>query len=290
MARPTYDAVIVGAGPNGLVAGNVLADAGWRVLVLERNDVPGGAVRSAEIFGPGFTTDLFSAFYPLAAASPVFRALALEDHGLVWCHAPAVLAHLLPDGRAAILSRDIVETASSLDAFAPGDGARWQDMVRRWARLEDQLLGSFLGPFPPIRAGLSLLRRLGFADAVRFARLSALPVRRLGDEQFRGDGARLLLEGSALHSDMPPHDAGSALFGWLLTMVGQRYGFPVPRGGADQLTAALVRRLTSAGGEIRCGEAVDRIVVVQRRARGVRTALGELIVATRAVLADVDAP
>jgi phytoene dehydrogenase-like protein len=282
--------VIIGAGHNGLVAGNLLADAGWRVLVLERNDVPGGAVRSAELFGPGFTSDLFSAFYPLAAASPVLRGLALEDHGLRWCHAPAVLAHLFPDGRAAILSRDITETASSLDAFAPGDGQRWQDMVRRWARLEDQILGSFLGPFPPIRAGLALLRRLGLGDSVRLARLGALSVRRLGDEQFRGDGARLLLEGSALHSDVSPHDAGSALFGWLLTMVGQRYGFPVPRGGADQLTAALVRRFTSAGGEIRCGEAVERIVVGQHRARGVRTVMGELIAATRAVLADVDAP
>src|SRR5436190_6681903 len=95
-AHDTVDAVVIGAGPNGLVAANALVDAGWDVVVLEANDVVGGAVRSAEVTAPGFSTDLFSAFYPLAAGSPVIRDLDLADHGLVWCHAPAVLAHVLP--------------------------------------------------------------------------------------------------------------------------------------------------------------------------------------------------
>jgi phytoene dehydrogenase-like protein len=108
----TVDAVVIGAGPNGLVAANLLADAGWDVLVLEAADQPGGAVRTAELIEPGFRSDLFSAFYPLGAASPILRALRLEEHGLRWVHAPAVLAHVLPDDRCALLSRDLDRTAT----------------------------------------------------------------------------------------------------------------------------------------------------------------------------------
>src|SRR3954470_3557419 len=101
MAGPTTashaDAIVIGAGPNGLVAANVLADRGWRVIVLEANAEPGGAVRTGEITAPGFRNDLFSAFYPLAAASPVISGLDLEAHGLTWTHAPDVLAHPLID-------------------------------------------------------------------------------------------------------------------------------------------------------------------------------------------------
>src|SRR3954452_3180507 len=124
-----YDAIVVGAGHNGLVAANLLADAGWSVLVLEAQSTPGGAVRSADILGPGYTTDLFSAFYPLGAASPVLRGLRLQEYGLQWTHAPAVLAHLLPDGRSVVMSRDLEATAASVDAFAPGDGDAWRELV-----------------------------------------------------------------------------------------------------------------------------------------------------------------
>src|SRR5215211_2528777 len=105
------DAVVIGAGPNGLVAANVLADAGWDVLVLEAAPEPGGAVRTAEITAPGFHNDLCSAFYPLGAGSPVIRERDLESHGLHWRHAPAVLAHVLPDDRSVLLSRDLDRTA-----------------------------------------------------------------------------------------------------------------------------------------------------------------------------------
>src|SRR4051812_45318131 len=126
----SHDAVVIGAGPNGLVAANLLVDAGWDVVVLEASPQPGGAVRSADDFpAPGFTGDLFSAFYPLAAASPVLDRLDLDRYGLTWTHAPAVLAHVFDDGRAAVLSRDLDATAASVDAFAPGDGDAW----RTWA-------------------------------------------------------------------------------------------------------------------------------------------------------------
>ncbi|HTE63556.1 MAG TPA: FAD-dependent oxidoreductase, partial [Solirubrobacteraceae bacterium] len=117
------DAVVIGAGPNGLVAANLLADAGWEVVVLEAQPEPGGAVRSAELTLPGFTHDRFSAFHPLAAASPHIRRLGLDRHGLRWRRAPIVVADPAADGSVALLSSDQEETCASLDAFAPGDGA-----------------------------------------------------------------------------------------------------------------------------------------------------------------------
>ncbi|MFJ7998322.1 phytoene desaturase family protein [Streptomyces sp. NPDC096310] len=284
------DAVVIGAGPNGLVAANLLVDAGWSVEVLEAQDEPGGAVRHDRGVDPEFASDLFSAFYPLAAASPVLAGLDLEREGLGWSHAPKVLAHPLRDGRCAVLSRDLEETAASLEAFAPGDGAVWKGLWEVWEALRPGILDAMFTPFPPVRAGARLALRLRGAGGLRLARTMALPVRRLGEEEFRGEGGRLLLAGNALHADLAPEATGSGGFGWLMSMLGQTYGFPVPTGGAGALTAALVRRLARRGGAVRCGERVTEVVVRGGRAVGVRTAGGEGVAARKAVLADVSAP
>ncbi len=284
------DAVVVGAGHNGLVAANMLADAGWRVLVLEATAEPGGAVRTAELAAPGYRSDLCSAFFPLAVASPAIRALDLERHGLRWRHAPAVLAHAFPDGRHAVLSRDVEATAASLAAFAPGDADAWRAEFAFWRRVRDDVLDAILRPFPPVRAGRRLLRDLGAGEFLRLARMLTLPARTLGAERFAGDGARVLLAGSALHTDLGPDDTGSGVFGWLLTMLGQDVGFPVPEGGAGAITGALLRRLARRGGRVDCDRPVTEVLVAGGRAVGVRDAAGEPVRARRAVLADVPAP
>ncbi|MGW6486767.1 phytoene desaturase family protein [Streptomyces sp. NPDC055056] len=284
------DAVVIGAGPNGLVAANLLADQGWSVEVLEEQDVPGGAVRHDNGVADGFTSDLFSSFYPLAVASPVLAALNLEREGLRWTHAPSVLAHPLSDGRCAVLGRTVEDTAASLDAFALGDGDAWRELHAVWERLRPDLLDALFTPFPPLRAGARLAMRLRAGGGLRLARSLALPVRRLGEEEFEGEGGPLLLAGNALHADLAPETAGSGGFGWLMSMLGQTYGFPVPRGGAGAITEALVRRLTGRRGAVRCGERVEQIVVRDGRAVAVRTAGGETVPARRAVLADVSVP
>lgn len=290
MTAEAVDAVVVGAGPNGLVAANALADFGWDVLLLEANDTVGGAVRSGEVTASGYISDLFSAFYPLAAASPVIRDLQLADRGLKWVQAEKVLAHALPDGRAAVLARSADQTAAGLEEFGSGDGQAWLDMFAGWQHLRDPLLDAMFTPIPPIRSLLSLLRRTKVSGALDLARLAVLPVRRLGEENFTGIGGPLLLTGNAMHADVPPQAAGSGVFGWLLAMLGQDVGFPVPEGGAQNLASALRARFESLGGQVRTGTRVTSVITSGGRALGVRTAGGAAIKIRHAVLADVDAP
>ncbi|MFD4728367.1 phytoene desaturase family protein [Streptomyces seoulensis] len=284
------DAVIIGAGPNGLVAANLLADQGWSVEVLEAQDRPGGAVYSDRGVHPDFVNDVFSSFYPLAAASPVIDGLRLEDEGLRWTHAPRVLAHPLADGRCAVIDRDLDVTAEGLDELCPGDGRSWRAQAGTWDRVGHDLLQALFTTMPPVRALAGLGLKLRGGGALRLARSMLLPVRRLGEEEFDGEGARLLLAGNALHADLGPESAIGGGFGWLMSMLGQQFGFPVPVGGAVGLTDALVSRLERRGGVIRCGEPVTRIVVERGRAVAVRTAGGDTVPARRAVLADVSAP
>jgi phytoene dehydrogenase-like protein len=279
--------VVIGAGPNGLVAANVLADAGWSVAVLEAADEPGGAVRTASLTLPGFDHDLCSAFYPLAAASPVLGELELDVR---WRHAPSVLAHVFPDDRHVLLSRDLDATAGSLATFDARDADAWRAEFARWQQVRDDVLDAILRPFPPVRAAGRLLRTLGSAELLRLIRMLTLPARRLGAELFHGEGARILLTGNAMHSDLGPDQAGSGVFGWLLTMLGQEVGFPVPEGGAGRITDALVARLVARGGRVECGRRVTKVLVAGRRALGVRDAGGELVRARLGVLADLPAP
>ncbi len=283
----TYDAVVVGAGPNGLVAANRLLDAGWSVLVLEEQPEVGGAVHSDRSVHPDFVHDTFSAFYPLAAASPAIRSFALEDHGLRWAHAPAVLGHPRPDGSWALLHRDREVTARLLEDDAAGDGEAWLELCSQWDRVGPSLVGALLTPFPPVRHGVGLLARLRSVGGLDFVRTLLAPASELGRARFRGEAARLLLAGNAGHADIPLDAAGSGVIGLLLCMLGQTVGFPVPEGGSGQLTQALARRARAAGGEIRCDTRVARVSTADGRATGVVTAGGERIAARRAVVADV---
>lgn len=291
MSRDTADAVVIGAGHNGLVAAAMLADAGWDVLVLEAQPEPGGAVKSAELF-PGYISDLYSAFYPLSVASPALQALQLEDHGLRWTHAPAVVGHprsAVDDG-APVIYRDIDRTAAELERHHRGDGERWCALFEQWQRIKVPLIASLFSPFPPVRGVLQLLHRLGTGDALRLAHLLLLPAGIMSEQLFEGDAARLLLLGNAMHADVPIDAAGSGVMGYLLIMVAQDGGWPVPVGGAGQLTAALVNRARAAGARVECCREATGIDVNGGRAVAVRTADGATLRVRRAVIADTSAP
>lgn len=287
----TADAIVVGAGPNGLVGAILLADAGWDVVVLEAQATPGGAVRTEELCEPGFHSDVFSAFYPLGAGSPVLTELDLESHGLRWRHADLVVAHPASDGTCASLSRDLDETAASLDAFAPGDGDAWRRLYAYWERFGPHLVSGLFNPFPPVQAFASIAAAAGSPKGMlEFVRFGLLPVRRLGEEEFDGAGGPRLLAGNALHADLTPDSAGGGLYGWVLCGLGQQVGWPVPEGGAGNLAKALLRRLETAGGRVECNAEVVRVLTSGGAVSGVRTADGRELRARRAVLADVGAP
>jgi phytoene dehydrogenase-like protein len=287
----SVDAVVIGAGHHGLVGAAMLADAGWDVLVLEAQPEPGGAVRSAELT-PGYITDLFSSFYPMTAASPAIAALHLEDHGLRWSHAPAVVAHPAgaTDDDPPVLYRDAARTAAEFARREPADGENWWRVVGLWDKIRAPLLDALLSPFPPVRPALRLLSKLGTADALRLVHLLVQPANTMVDRLFDGEAPRALLLGNAMHADVPLDAPGSGAMGFLMTMLGQDVGWPVPVGGSGQLTAALVNRACAAGAQIECNQNVARVEVRAGRAVGVTTTDGRTVRARRAVLADVTAP
>jgi phytoene dehydrogenase-like protein len=281
-----HDALVVGSGPNGLAAAIELARAGRRVLVLEANERPGGAVATEELTLPGFQHDTFSSVYPAGVASPVFARMPLERHGLRWIHPAACMAHPLPDGKAVALYRDLDRTAASLDAIHPGDGARWRAFAAPFLAHFDALRDTMLGGFPPLRGPLRLTAGVGPRGMLDFTRLLATGAQAFGERLFAGEGSRAWLYGSAMHSDVPPAGRGSAIAAAYMNLLGHGVGWPSPEGGAGMLAGALVSYLGELGGMVRTGARVIKLAVERGRVVGVELAGGERLTAPL-VIADV---
>jgi phytoene dehydrogenase-like protein len=282
----SYDALVVGSGPNGLAAAIELAGCGWRVLVLEASGRAGGAVASEELTLPGFVHDTFSAVHPAAAASPVFARMPLERHGLRWVHPRACLAHVLDNGRAVGLYRDVDDTVASLEAIHAGDGERWREFAAPLVGDFEPLRDTMLSGFPPLGGPARLTAALGPRATLGFARLLLTPARSFGERLFADDGTRAWLYGSALHSDAPLTARGSAMAAAYMMLLGHGAGWPSPEGGAGRLSDALVSHLRELGGEVRTGAEVTRIVVERGRAVGVEINGGEPV-GSPTVIADL---
>jgi phytoene dehydrogenase-like protein len=236
-AKQSYDAVVVGAGPNGLAAANALAGWGKSVLVLERALTVGGGARSAELTLPGFTHDVCSAIHPLAAASPYLRTLPLVEHGLHWIDPPLALAHPFDDGTAATLERSIEATADSLGA----DGEAYLRIFKPFEGNAHELFVDILGPLKPPHHPL-LMTRFGL-DAVRSAS-------GLAKSRFSGVRARAMFGGLSAHSMLPLERAATAATAMVLAILAHSAGWPIPRGGAQTISDALATTLRERGGEI----------------------------------------
>jgi phytoene dehydrogenase-like protein len=273
-------ALVVGSGPNGLAAAIALAEAGRDVTVLEAADRFGGAVATEELTLPGFLHDTFSSVYPATAASPVFARMPLEHHGLRWIHPRRCYAHPLPGGRAGALSVDVDETAAALDALHPGDGEAWRRFVTPYVEHFGAWRETMLHGFPPVRGPLQLLATQGITGMLDFAKLLLMPARALADRLFADGGSRAWLYGAAMHGDVPPTSAGSAIAAAHLNVMGHAVGWPSPEGGAGRIAAAMISYLRSLGGTVRTGAPVARIGVERGRAVGVELAGGERVSGT----------
>ncbi|AKT40850.1 phytoene desaturase family protein [Chondromyces crocatus] len=278
----TPDALVLGAGPNGLVAAATLARAGLSVLVLEAESEPGGAVRTGELTLPGFRHDLGAAFFPFGQVSPAFVPLDLAGAGLVWRHAPLDSAHPAPDGTCASIARDHHATALSLGE----DAEPWQRIATWHARTRERMLDALLSTLPALRP----LLRFGPLNLLRLAEVALSSGRGFSSRTFRSEAARRIIPGLALHTDVGPDDPCGAIVGFMLAVLASSAGFPVPEGGADAITRALVHRIEEHGGSIRVNARVDQILVRQHRAAAVRLTNGEEIPAARFIIADLAAP
>lgn len=241
---PTYDAVIVGAGPNGLAAAVALTQRGLRTLVLESAGSVGGGLRTSELTLPGYRHDVCSAFHPMAMGSPFLRTLPLEKHGLRWVQPDLPLAHPVTVDQTVLLDRDIDATAAGLGEDGPVYRRILGRMVSDWDRLEEHLLGPLTRlPRHPV-------------TLARFGVESLLPARAAA-RRFRTAEARALFAGCAAHSFLPLTRPLSASFGWLLLMLAHRHGWPIAAGGSQAIADAVAAHLLDLGGEIETGRHVD---------------------------------
>jgi phytoene dehydrogenase-like protein len=233
-----YDAVVVGSGPNGLAAAIRLAQEKLSVLVLEAKPTIGGGTRSAELTLPGFSHDVCSAIHPLGIGSPFFSQLPLGKYGLSWIAPPCPLAHPLEAGSAVIISRSLAETSAALGP----DGAAYKRLFSPLVQDWENLTAEFLLPMLHIPRHPIALAQFGWR-ACRSATA-------LAQSWFEDGPARALFGGLAAHSFLPLHERPSAAFGLVLGMLAHAVGWPLPRGGSQQIAQALAAHLRSLGGEI----------------------------------------
>jgi phytoene dehydrogenase-like protein len=243
----SVDAIVVGSGPNGLVAAVTLARAGRSVLVLEGEETVGGGSRSAELTLPGFVHDVCSAIHPLGAGSPVMQSLDLTEHGLRWLQPEVALAHPLDGGRAGVVERDVARTALALGL----DAAAWRRHIGSQAARWDDLAPMLTRPVPQVPRHPLTLARFGIP--------ALAPANWLGRRWFAGQEARALFAGCAAHAFLPLSHALTASFGLVLLASAHAVGWPVAEGGSQHIADALVSVLRAHGGEIETGRRVTSL-------------------------------
>jgi phytoene dehydrogenase-like protein len=244
-------AVVVGAGPNGLVAAITLARAGWQVTVFEAAARAGGGTRTEELTLPGVLHDVCSAIHPLAVGSPAFREIAahapLEAHGLDWIHSDVPLAHPLDGGRAAVLHRSVGETADGLGADATAYRRLFDPFVTAGFDLTDGLLSPLsVPPKHPI-------------TLARYGAVGILPAHTVARRRFDSDEAKALFAGLAGHSILSLKAPVTAGYGLMLGVLAHLVGWPLAKGGSQQIADALVSVLESLGGRVECDRRIESL-------------------------------
>jgi phytoene dehydrogenase-like protein len=287
-----YDAIVVGAGINGLAAALHLATRGWSVAVIERSDVAGGAVKTREITRPRFRHDLYAMNLGLFTGSPFFAAHKdrLLAHGLGFVIADHCFATAFPDGSWLGVERNFEATASRIAAISTSDAARWRAMTAAFGQDAPHIFALLAAPMPSLQAASAAFaawRARGTTWIAETARLLVSSPREWADENFASAKLKAMLAVWGMHLDFSPDCAGGALFPYLEAMADQSFGMALGRGGADTIVSALTRAVSAAGGVVRLGTPVQKVLVAGGNASGVMLPDGERIDAKRAVIANL---
>ena len=239
MSKSDFDAVVIGSGPNGLSAAIALQQSGLSVLILEAKDSIGGGLRSAELTLPGFVHDICSAIHPLAAGSPFFNTLPLEEHGLEYIYPEIAAAHPFDDGTAAALQGSVEKTAASLGIDREAYIRLLKPLVRSWPGMAPDVLAPLHFPEHPIDMAAFGLNALRSASSLA--------------GKFKTKAARGLWAGMAAHSLQPLTNLSTSAIGLVLMAAGHLKGWPVPLGGSKEIANALASYFLSLGGKIETG-------------------------------------
>ncbi|MDR3473301.1 MAG: NAD(P)/FAD-dependent oxidoreductase [Devosia sp.] len=287
-----YDAIVLGAGHNGLAAAVHLASKGWSVAVVEARDVAGGAVKTAELTLPGFRHDLYAMNLSMFAGSPFFARHRddLVAAGLELVPVANCFANLFRDGTWLGVGTDLERTVQAISALSVDDAAAWRALVARFGVDAPHIFALLGSPMPSLAAAKTLWkawRQLGSGWLADTARLILSTPRAFLSARFQHPHVQTMMAAWGMHLDFPPDTAGGALFPYLESMANQCFGMAIGRGGADTIIRALVVVLQAKGGELITGTSVTGLEMTGKRATGVRLADGRLIKARRAVVSNI---
>ena len=285
----TVDALIVGAGHNGLACALILAKAGWDVQVVERSAAPGGAIRTEEATLPGFRHDLFAMNLNLFAGSRFFAEHA-KELGIEFVHSPRPFASVFPEGRSIAITTDAEATLASISAVAADDAERWVEAARRFDRVAPHVLPMLGAPMPSVASARALRRgrrALGKEWPYELARLALQSPREFAEEDFASDEMRSLIAAWGMHLDCAPDVAGGAIFPFLETFASAQHGMVIGKGGASAMIDAMLRACERNGARVELGNGASSITVDRGRATGVVLDDGARIDVRRSVVANL---
>ncbi|MEO5634521.1 NAD(P)/FAD-dependent oxidoreductase [Gaiella sp.] len=289
----SFDAIFVGSGINSLVGAALLAREGWSVCVLERNEVAGGCIRTShDLTLPGFTHEVLASWHPLFTGSAAYAELKdeLDRRGVRYINTDLPTGTAFPDGSAAFITGSLEGNVAEFGRHVPADGAAWESQFNAFmgnADLAFGLLSTELWSAAGLSLGRKALRRLGRRGLLEFSGNTLVSCRDWVTSTFESETAHGVLAPWVLHTGLGPDQATSGFMTQVIGAALQLGGMPVPEGGGVRLVDALAGMVTDAGGEVRLEVDVTRILVANGRATGVRLGDGEVVAATRAVVANV---
>lgn len=286
------DIIVIGSGHNGLAAALMLAEAGWKVLVLERSNVPGGAAKTAEVTLPGFRHDLYATNIGLFLGSQIYARFGarLHEHGFQIVGSDRPFASVFPDGDMVGVYQDPDATLAQFERQSGADAEAWQRLLAYFDKVSPLLLPFMQMPMPSLplaRHAYKAYRTLGRSGVVDLVQLLLKSPRQFAESWFTSDKVRSLFIPWGFHLDFGPDVAGGALFPFLEVPLDYRNGMALSQGGVSRLIDAMVSLLTSMGGKVVLGRDVDKVIVKEGRAVGVQMADGEQLYARRGVIGNV---